>query len=311
MLDALYRVGLDGGFLVAGEIDVGEDQQGLRAIGDVKRAVEAHGLDAAFLAAGLVECVGEGHGLVVDLVGKMRWQQGDRQRDGRLDLHAEFLAIVVRSHQTVDLGYRRDVVFFVEDAAPVELRLKALVVLDVEIVGGKELPRSGSEDGTNGSDDGLFGPALIAEGDDHGPIGGKMTLVNRAGDMLPHAEEAEIRTGSGLHGGVPFVGPSHGHGDRVSGVDLYMHVSAPDSGGVDGAGMQAGRLQADGLAVGGNPDNRILRIQVRGQGAEKQRCENRKVPHTRSIGWLHARTLENSREEDYEGTKRPAGMCGA
>src|SRR6202040_4330773 len=74
--------------------------------------------------------------------------------------------------------------------------------------------------------------------------------------------------------------------------------------------MQAGRLQADGLAVGGNPDNRILRIQVRGQGAEKQRCENRKVPHTRSIGWLHARTLENSREEDYEGTKRPAGMCG-
>ncbi len=58
------------------------------------------------------------HGLVVNLVGEMRRQQRDRQRDGRLDLHAEFLAVVVGSHQAVDLGYRRDLVFFVEDAAP-------------------------------------------------------------------------------------------------------------------------------------------------------------------------------------------------
>ena len=197
MLDALYRVGLDGGFLVAGKIDVGEDQQGLRAIGDVKSAVEAHRLDATFLASGLVEGVGEGYGLVVDLVGKMRWQQSDRQRDGRLDLQAEFLAVVVWSHQTVDLGCRRYLVFFVEDAAPVELRLNGIVVLDVEIVGRNELPRSGSEDGANRGEDGLLGLALIAEGDDHRPIGGKMTLVNRAGDMLLHAEEAEIRRGSG------------------------------------------------------------------------------------------------------------------
>src|SRR5437899_543823 len=192
MLDALYRVGLDSGFLVAGKIDVGEDQQGLRAMGDVKSAVEAHGLDATLLAPGLVEGLGEGYRLVVDLIGKMRWQQRNRQRDGRLDLHAEFLAVVVRSHQTVDLGCRRDLVFFVEDAAPVELRLNATVVLDVEIVGGKELPRSRSEDDANGGEDGLLGPALIAESDDHGPIGGKMTLINRAGDMLRHAEEVKI-----------------------------------------------------------------------------------------------------------------------
>src|SRR5713226_3306069 len=144
MLDALYCVGLDSGFLVAGKIDVGEEQQRLRAIGDVKSAVEAHRLDATFLAAGLVEGVGEGYGLVVDLVGKMRWQQSDRQRDGRLDLHAEFLAVVVWSHEAVDFGYRRDLIFFVEDAAPVELRLNDTEVLDVKIVGGKELPRSGS-----------------------------------------------------------------------------------------------------------------------------------------------------------------------
>src|SRR5579864_4478815 len=193
MLDALYCVGLDCGFLVAGKIDVREDQQRLRAIGNVKSAVEAHRLDAAFLAAGLVEGVGESYSFVIDLVGKMRWQESDRQRDGRLDLHAEFLAVVVWSHQTVDLGDRRDRIFFVEDAAPVELRLNAIVVLDVEVVGGNELPRTGSEDGADGGEGGLLGPALIAEGDDHRAFGGKMALVNRAGDMLLHAEEAEIR----------------------------------------------------------------------------------------------------------------------
>jgi len=305
MLDALYRVGLDRGFLVAGEIDVGEDQQGLRAVGYVKRAVEAHRLDATFLAAGLVEGGGEGYGFVVDLVSKMRWQQSDRQRDRRLDLHAEFLAVVVGSHQAVDLGCRRDLVFFVEDALPAELRLKGIVVLDMKSVGRNELPRSGSEDGANGADDGPLGPALIAEGDDHGALGGKMTLINRAGDMLLHAEEAEIRRRSGANGGVPFVGPSHGHGDRVSGVDLHMHVAAPDGGTVDAAGVEAGRLQRNGLAVGGDPDNLVLRMRARGQGAEQQRGENRKVPHTRSIGWVHARTLANLRGEDYEGTTCP------
>ena len=286
MLDALYRVGLDRGFLVAGKIDIGEDEQRLRAIGDVKSAVEAHRLDATFLAASFVERVGESHGPVVDLVGKMRWQQSDRQGDGRLDLHTEFLAVVIWSHQAVDLGYRRDLVFFVEDAAPVELRLKAIVVLDVEIVGGNELPGSGSEDSANRGEGGLLGPALIAEGDDHRAFGGKMTLVNRAGDMLLHAEEAEIRNGSGLHGGVPFVGPSHGHGDRVSGVDLYVHATAPDSGMVNAAAVEAGGLQRDRLAVGRSPYNWILRIRVRGQGAEQQRSENEKLPHSRSICWV-------------------------
>src|SRR5260370_40016866 len=190
MLDALDRVGLDGGFLVAGKIDVGEDEQGLRAMGDVESAVEAHGLDAAFLAAGLVEGIGEGYGLVVDLIGKMRWQQRNRQRDRRLDLHAEFLAVVVRRHQTVDLGCRRDRVFFVENAAPVELRLNATVVLDVEIVGGKELPRSRSEDSANGGEGGLLGPALIAEGDDPGPGGGEMTPGKAGGGMPGRGEEA-------------------------------------------------------------------------------------------------------------------------
>jgi hypothetical protein len=270
VVDALYCVDLDIGFLVAGKIDVGKNQQRLRAIGDVKSAVEAHRLDATFLAAGFVEGVVEGYGLVVDLVGKMRWQQSDRQGDRRLDLHAEFLAVVVWSHQTVDLGYQRYLVFFVEDATPVELGLNAIVVLDMEIVGGNELPHSGSEDGANGGDDGLLGLALIAEGDDHWAFGGKMTLENRAGYMLPDAEEAKIRSGLGvLHGGVPFVGPGHGHGDRVSGVDLHVHVAAPDSRIVDAASVEAGGLQGDRLAVGRGPvENTVLPESERGEGAE-------------------------------------------
>ena len=76
MLDALYCLDLDIGFLVAGEIDVGEDQERLRAIGDVEGAVEGHRLDATFLAAGLVEGVGEGYGLVVDLVGEVPMAAG-------------------------------------------------------------------------------------------------------------------------------------------------------------------------------------------------------------------------------------------
>jgi len=188
----------------------------------------------------------------------------------------------------------------------VELRLKDIVVLDVEIVGGHEWPRAGSEDGANGGEGGLFGPALIAEGDDHRALGGKMTLVNRAGDMLLHAKEGEIRRGSGLpHGGVPFVGPSHGNGDWVSGVDVHVHAAAPDSGTVYAGAVEAGGLQRDRLAVGSSPDNGILRIRVRGQGAEQQRGENEKVLHTRSICRVDARTLANSRGEDYEGTKCP------
>ncbi len=192
---------------------------------------------------------------------------------------------MVGSHQAVNLGYGRDLVLFVQDAAPAELGLNAVEVLDVEIVGGNELPRSWPEDGANRGDDGPLGPALIVEGDDHRAFGGKMTLVNRVGDMLLRAEEAEVRRCTGPHRGVPFVGPSHGHGDGVSGVDLHMHVAAPDSGIVDAASTDAGGLQRNRLAVGGTPVDAILRVRVPGEGAEQQRSENGKVPHIRSIGW--------------------------
>ena len=68
MVDALYRFDFDVGLLVSGEVEVGADQKRLRAVRDVKAAMEAHGLDAAFFAAGLVESVGERDGFIVDLV---------------------------------------------------------------------------------------------------------------------------------------------------------------------------------------------------------------------------------------------------
>jgi len=156
VLHALHGVDLDVGFLVSGEGDVGQDEQGLWAIGDIESAIEAHRLHSAFFASSLVERVGEADGLVVNLVGQMRWQQGDRQRNGRLDLHAEFLVVVVGRHQAVNLGRGRHVIFFVQDAAPVELGQDAVVhatpavVLDVEIVGRNELLRGGPEDHADG-----------------------------------------------------------------------------------------------------------------------------------------------------------------
>jgi len=295
---AHHRLDLEVGFLVAGEADVRNDQDGLRSIGEVEGAIEAERLDAAFLAAGFVEGVGEGHGFVVDLVGKMRWEYGDRQGNGRLDLNAEFLGIVVGSHQTVDFGRRRHIVFFLHDAAPVELGLDAIVhtspavVLDVEIVGGNELPDAGPEDGADGGDNRLVGRALVSEGDNHGTLGGKMALVNRAGDMLLHAEEAEIRGSFGvLHRVVPFVGPGHGDGDGISCFDTDVHVATSGCGMVDATGVQAGGLHGDSLAVGRSPvENAILRARERGEGAEQQRGEDGNVPHTPSICWVNART---------------------
>jgi hypothetical protein len=59
VLDTLHGLDLDFGFLVAGEVDVGQDQEGLRAVRDIESAVEAEFLHAAFLAFGSVEGVSE------------------------------------------------------------------------------------------------------------------------------------------------------------------------------------------------------------------------------------------------------------
>ena len=50
-----------------------------------------------------------------------------------------------------------------------------------------------------------------------------MALVSGAGDMLPHAEEAEIHGRVGmLHRRIPFVGPSHSDGDGISRFDANV-----------------------------------------------------------------------------------------
>lgn len=77
MVNALHGVDFDISLLVTGEGDVGQDEQCLRSIGDVEGAIETHLLDATLFASGLVERIGEGDSLVVNLVGEMRGQQRD------------------------------------------------------------------------------------------------------------------------------------------------------------------------------------------------------------------------------------------
>ena len=127
--------------------------------------------------------------------------------------------------------------------------------------------------------------------------------------MFLHAEEAEIRRGSGAHGGVPFVGPRHGHGDRVSGVNLHMHVAAPDAGIVDAAGMQAGRFQRDVLAAGSRPDNLILRMRLHAKAQTSSVAKIERFLILKVLAGSSARTLTNSQRKDYEGTKFPRGTA--
>src|SRR5450755_1319943 len=82
MLHTLHRLNFHVGLLMAGEADIGKDQHGLRAIGEVECAVEAERLHAPLFAAGFVESVGERDGFIVDLVGQVRRKHGNRQRHG-------------------------------------------------------------------------------------------------------------------------------------------------------------------------------------------------------------------------------------
>ena len=88
--------------------------------------------------------------------------------------------------------------------------------------------------------------------------------------MLLHAEEAEIHGSFGvLHRGIPFVGPNHGHGDRITCFDPDMQVATTGGGMVDATDMKAGGLHGDSLAIGRSPvENVILSARERGEGAE-------------------------------------------
>ena len=185
---------------------------------------------------------------------------------------------MVGRHQAVNLGRGGHVIFFIQDAAPFEFGQHAVihtgptVVLDVDIAGGNELLRTGTEEHANSSDDRLHWPALVAEGDDHGAPRRQMALVNRAGDMLLQAEKSEIHGGVGiLHRGVPFIGPSHGDGHGISRLDANVQVSASGFGMINAAGVQAGGLHGDGFGVGGSPVENaiILRVRSDGQGADE------------------------------------------
>ena len=119
-----------------------------------------------------------------------------------------------------------------------------------------------------------------------------MALGSGAGDMLPHAEEAEIHGRIGvLHRRIPFVGPSHGDRDGISRLDANVQVAASGCGTINSAGVQAGGLHRDGLGVGGSPveDAVILRVRCGRKNAEEHDDENGKMLHIKSICRVQAR----------------------
>ncbi len=301
MLHALHGFDLDLGFFVAREVDIGKHHEILRAVGDVEGAIEAELLHAALLASGLVEGVRERDCAVVKLIGKVRGKDGDCQRNGRFNPHAQFLTVVVGSHQAVDLGRGRDVVFLVHDASPVELGQDAVVhaipgvILDADVVRRNELANAGSEDGSNGRDDGPFGPALIAEGDDHRALGRQMTFVDRVNDVLLNADETEIQWRLGvLHGVVPRIGPYHGDSHRIAGFDLDMHIAAAGCGTVRASRMNACGLHRDGFVVGRSPvENAIVLAECECGAGVKQRGKYAEFSHTTSIGGGRGRDPAN------------------
>jgi len=313
VLNAHHRLDLDVGFLMAGEADVWKDQKCLRAIGEVEVAIEAKRLDPALLAAGFIQGVAEGDGFVVYLVGKMRRQYSHGEGNRRLDLHAEFLGIVIGSHQTVDFGRGRHIVFFLHNAAPMKFGLNAIVhtspavVLDVQIIGRNELPDAGPEDGADGGHHGLLGLALVSESNNHGPLGGKMALVNRAGEMLLDAEQVEIRGGLRmLHGVIPFVRPGHCDSDRICSRDTDVQVSTSCCGMVDATGVPACGLHGDSLGVGRSPvENPVLRARQRGKRAEQERGKDGEGPHKNKYLTGKSAYVANSRGMNYESTTSP------
>lgn len=292
MLDALHGFDLHVGFLVAGEVDIGQHQQSLRAVGDIEGAVEAQLLNSALLASRLVQRIRERDAAVVELIREVRRNNRDREWNGRLNLYVQFLPVVIGSHQAVDLGRLRDLVFFVHDTPPVELGQDAVVhaipsvVLDVEVVGRNKLADAGSEDGSDGRDDRLFRLPLVVEGNDHGALGRQMTLVNRADHVLFDAGEAEVHRCVGmLHRVVPLIGPGHGDGHGIAGFDLDVHVAAAGGWTIRAPGMEACGLHGNGFVVGWSPveDAIVLAECKRGAGAE-QRGEPTEVSHITSIG---------------------------
>lgn len=200
---------------------------------------------------------------------------------------------MVGRHQAINLGRRRHFILFVQDATPFKTGQHAVVhavptvVLDTDAAGRNELLHTRAENRADSCDDWFLRTALVAEGDDHRPLGWQMALVNRTGDMLLDAEKLEIYGSVGiLHRRGPFISPSHGDGDGISGLDTDMEVAASGGRTIDAAGVHAGGLHGDGFAVGGSPAENAIVLCCGGGGAEQQR-ENEKVFHNKSIcrGW--------------------------
>ena len=105
ILDATRGQHFDFGFLLTRHIaaSLGRNDKRLRAIGQIKGALELQGLHAALLARGFQEGRLERVRLRMQLIGDLRWEHGHNHRHRRLDFDADLLAIMVRLEAAVNL----------------------------------------------------------------------------------------------------------------------------------------------------------------------------------------------------------------
>jgi hypothetical protein len=162
------------------------------------------------------------------------------------------------------------------------------VVLNVDVVGGSELPGAASavrDDGADAGENCTIRSALIPDSKDHGAVCREMTFVGRGYDVLLDAAKSEIGERLGmLLGIVPLVGPRHCDGDRLSSCcDVDMDISATWRRPVYAAGVVVGGIHLHSFVVGTDPvEDSALTEGRYGEGAE-QHGQSKHVSHDASI----------------------------
>src|SRR5713226_8094663 len=148
ILHALHSLELDFGFFVVGDVGPGlrNNDERLRAVGQIEGALELQRLNAALLAGVFLQRRFELLRPGMKLVGDLRRQHGDDHGHRALDSYADRPAIVVGYEAAINLQEGSYLVLFLELENPLKLRLDAVfhadpaVILDMNVVGRNEMP---------------------------------------------------------------------------------------------------------------------------------------------------------------------------
>ena len=140
--DAFHYLHLNFGFFVIGDARgrLGNNDERLRAVGDIERALELQSLYTTLLAGIFLECGLKRFRLPMQLVCDLRRQHRNDHRHGRLDFYADLVAVVIGRESAINFQERSELVLFFHLAKPLKLGLDAVFhavpaeVLDVNVV---------------------------------------------------------------------------------------------------------------------------------------------------------------------------------